>query len=170
MNIFVTSPCPEESAIVLPDSHINKMPTETCQMLAHVASRHYNNYGTLPKINGDPYKTENIAQRKHPCTIWATKSIHNATWLLYHGLMICEEFERRFGHSHGTYKTLLAAFDIFPEGNLNETTDFIRAMDDNLKNDNSIDTFTAYKLYINSKSWVSSDYKKIPSRKPIWVN
>jgi hypothetical protein len=170
MNIFVTSPCPEESALVLPDSHIKKMAIECCQMLAYVASPFYNNYGTIPKIDGEAYKTGNAAHRKHPCTIWVAKSIHNATWLLYHGLMICEEFERRFGHSHGTYKTLLKAFDIFPEGNLNKTTTFIRAMDDNLKNDNTIDTFTAYKLYINSKPWVSSDYKKIPSRKPIWIN
>ena len=36
MNIFVTSPDPVESAQVLSDKHIVKMPLETCQMLAVV--------------------------------------------------------------------------------------------------------------------------------------
>jgi hypothetical protein len=38
MNIFVTSPSPQESAIVLPDCHIVKMALEACQMLSIVAS------------------------------------------------------------------------------------------------------------------------------------
>ena len=51
MNIFVTSPDPVESAQVLPDKHIVKMPLETCQMLAVVYSKWYFNWGNdlLPK-------------------------------------------------------------------------------------------------------------------------
>ena len=36
--------------------------------------------------------------------------------------------------------------------------------------DTSIDTFTAYKMYISSKPWVSKNYRKIPSRKPDWIS
>jgi hypothetical protein len=52
MNIFVTSPWPAESAIVLPDRHVTKMALECCQMLSIVASKWYHNYGTLPKADG----------------------------------------------------------------------------------------------------------------------
>ena len=38
MNIFVTDPDPVKSAQSLPDKHIVKMPLESCQMLAIVAS------------------------------------------------------------------------------------------------------------------------------------
>ena len=50
MNIFVTDESPAKSAEVLPDKHIVKMPLETCQMLAIVASDKWGHgYGTLPK-------------------------------------------------------------------------------------------------------------------------
>lgn len=171
MNIFVTSSCPEQSAVVLPDSHIKKMAIECCQMLAYVASPWMNNYGTLPKKNGEPYKTaKNNPHLKHPCTLWVSQSVHNMQWLIYHGLMICEEFERRYGHPIACYETLLQALRIFPEGDFNQVHTFVRAMPDVLKNDESIDIFTAYKLYIISKGWPANDYKKIPSRKPEWLS
>ena len=72
MNIFVTDPDPYVSAQCLPDKHIVKMPLETCQMLAIVASEKWGHgFGTLPKLDGTPYKTDKGAFRNHPCTIWA---------------------------------------------------------------------------------------------------
>ena len=72
MNIFVTDPDPIKSAQVLPDKHIVKMPLETCQMLSIVASSKWGHgFGDLPKLNGEPYKTEKGAFRNHPCTVWA---------------------------------------------------------------------------------------------------
>lgn len=170
MNIFATSICPEQSAIVLPDLHIKKMPIECCQMLALIASPYYHNYGIIPKKDGTPYKTLNSNHVKHPCTIWAASSIHNATWLLYHGLMLCEEYEFRYKKMIACYDSLLAAARILPEGNLNKITPFTRAMDDNLKFDMTIDTFTAYKKYIASKTWVADNYKMAPFRKPEWID
>ena len=59
MNIFVTDPDPTASAQCLPDKHIVKMPLETCQMLAIVASKKWgHDFGTLPKLDGTPYLTE----------------------------------------------------------------------------------------------------------------
>jgi hypothetical protein len=46
---------------------------------------------------------------------------------------------------------------------------FTRAMPDEFKNDTNIDTFTAYKKYLASKPWVTSNYLKKPERKPDWV-
>ena len=84
MNIFVTDPSPYKSAQCLPDKHIVKMPLETCQMLSIVASEKWGHgFGTLPKLNGEPYKTEKGAFRNHPCTIWAQTNFY---WLIEHGL------------------------------------------------------------------------------------
>lgn len=170
MNIFVTSPCPYKSAIVLPDRHVTKMAVETCQMLALIASPWYHEYGTLPKANGEPYKTSQGAHRNHPCTVWASQSIHNAQWLINHGIDLCEEFHKRYSKKHACYDTLQIALNIFPKGDKTKTTDFVRAMPDEYKLNTSIDTFTAYKKYINSKDWVKNNYLKIPERRPEWVH
>ena len=169
MNIFATSPFPAESAIVLPDRHINKMPVECCQLLAIVASKWYHNYGTLAKKDGMPYATEKGAFRNHPCMIWVSQSTNNAYWLIKHGMNLCDEFHLRYGKPHSCYNTLLGAYYIFPKGKINETTPFVRAMPDYLKYDESIDTFEAYKKYITTKEWVKTNYLKMPQRKPEWI-
>ena len=170
MNIFVTHPSPTECAHVLPDKHIVKMPLETCQMLAIVASDQWGHgYGTLPKMNGEPYNTEKGAFRNHPCTIWANESVHNSWWLICHGFALCKEYQHRYEKAHSCLKTIVAATKIFPVGDVRLITPFVRAMPDEFKFDTSIDTFTAYKNYISSKPWVASNYVRDGSRKPDWV-
>ena len=86
MNIFVTDPSPTKSAQVLPDKHIVKMPLETCQMLSIVASDKWGHgFGSLPKLDGTPYKTDKGAFRNHPCTVWEQD---HWTWLIIHGLAL----------------------------------------------------------------------------------
>ena len=63
MNIFVTDPCPIQSARNLPDKHIVKMPLETCQMLAIIYSDWYYGVGKLYKSDGTPYRTAHGAFR-----------------------------------------------------------------------------------------------------------
>ncbi len=170
MNIFVTSPWPAESAIVLPDRHVTKMALEACQMLSIVASTKWGHgYGTLPKKDGTPYATEKGAFRNHPCTQWAAKTIDNAYWLIKWGMNLCDEYTLRYGKTHSCYNTLLDAYYLFPKGKLTNVTPFVRAMPDEYKFDTSIDTFTAYKMYIASKPWVASNYLRMPQRKPEWV-
>jgi len=169
MNIFVTSQLPTESARVLPDRHITKMPVETCQLLAIVASPWYHNYGTIPKADDNPYSTEKGAFRNHPCTKWVAESKHNAYWLIKHGMSLCDEFFLRYKKVHSCYRTLVHAYDLFPKGNISEVTPFVRAMPDEYKLDTSISTFDAYKRYIASKPWVKDNYLRIPERKPNWI-
>jgi hypothetical protein len=170
LNIFVTSPFPAESAIVLPDRHVTKMALETCQMLSIVASSWYHNYGPLHKKDGNPYATDKGAFRNHPCTKWVAESIHNAYWLIKHGMNLCDEFQLRYGKPHSCYKTLVDAYYLFPKGKITEVTPFARAMPEEWKFDNTIDTFEAYRRYIASKPWVSDNYLRMPQRKPSWIN
>jgi hypothetical protein len=170
MNIFVTHESPYESARVLPDKHITKMPLECCQMLSIIASDKWGHaYGTLPKSDGTPYLTDKGAFRNHPCTIWASSHPANARWLINHGLALCEEYTARYGKVHTCYATLLVADKIFPQADLSDHTDFVRAMPDAYKLDSNIDTLTAYKMYIASKEWASTNYLRLPHRKPDWL-
>ena len=175
MNIFVTDPSPWESARVLPDKHIVKMPLETCQMLAIVCSDKWgHNFGTLPKADGTPYATEKGAFRNHPCTIWANDFVMNWQWLLHHGIALCDEYKNRYGKEHTCLQPLEEARIILPTGDPTgrsgkDTTPFVRAMPDEFKLDTSISTFDAYKMYIGSKPWVTDNYLRIPDRKPEWV-
>ena len=123
MNIFVTDPDPAKSAQSLPDKHIVKMPLESCQMLAIVASTKWGHgFGKLPKLDGTPYLTDKGAFRGHPCTIWAQE---NYRWLISHGLALCYEYTHRYGKIHSCQHTLEHADKIFPQSH-GEVTPFAR--------------------------------------------
>lgn len=169
MNIFVTDLDPTKAAIALPDRHIVKMGLESCQLLSVVASKWYHNYGRLHKKDKTPYVTEKGAFRNHPCTQWVAASPHNAMWLIEHGIALCEEYTYRYGKIHSCQETLEEALDIFPQGSSSKATPFVRAMPDEYKLDTSIDTCTAYKMYVASKPWVSTNYLRKPERKPDWI-
>jgi hypothetical protein len=175
MNIFVTDPDPWQSAVVLPDKHIVKMPLETCQMLSIVCSDKWGHgFGTIPKADGQPYKTASGAFRNHPCTIWANEFVTNWQWLLAHGMALCEEYTARYGKVHTCHNSLLAAKEILPTADPQgrsgkEPTPFIFAGPDEFKLDTSISIFDKYKMYVASKPWVKDNYLKLPHRKPDWI-
>ena len=170
MNIFVTDPSPYVSAQVLPDKHIVKMPLETCQMLSIVCSEKWGHgYGELHRLDGQAYKTEKGAFRNHPCTAWANESLTNTWWLLTHGLALCAEYTHRYGKTHSCQQTIEEASNIIPLRKPKTPSSFTFAGPDEFKFDTSIDIFTAYKRYIASKPWVSTNYLRDPSRKPNWI-
>ena len=177
MNIFVTNHCPIQSARNLPDKHIVKMPLETCQMLAIIYSDWYYGIGQLHKVNGQPYATKHGAFRKHPCTIWAAENYWNLSWLISHGLALCDEYNARYGKVHSCLAPMLEAVEIFEAAfdfNVDIYKDslpmtFTRAMPEDIKFDDTIDTITAYKRYLNTKPWLATNYLRIPSRKPSFI-
>tara|TARA_B100001109_G_scaffold40939_1_gene32342 strand:+ start:14889 stop:15392 length:504 start_codon:yes stop_codon:yes gene_type:complete len=166
----VTNPSPYASAQVLPDKHIVKMPLETCQMLSIVCSEKWGHgYGELHRLDGQAYKTEKGAFRNHPCTAWANESLTNTWWLLTHGLALCAEYTHRYGKTHSCQQTIEEASNIIPLRKPKTPSSFTFAGPDEFKFDTSIDIFTAYKRYIASKPWVSTNYLRDPSRKPNWI-
>ena len=177
MNIFVTNQCPIQSARNLPDKHIVKMPLETCQMLSIIYSDWYYGIGQLHKLDGTPYRTAHGAFRKHPCTQWAAESYWNLSWLISHGMALCDEYTARFHKHHACQPAIAEAITIFEAAfdfNVDIYKDslpmtFTRAMPESLKFDTTIDTITAYKRYLNTKPWLASNYLRIPSRKPSFI-
>ena len=177
MNIFVTDQCPIQSARNLPDKHIVKMPLETCQMLSIIYSDWYYGIGQLHKLDGTPYATKNGAFRNHPCTQWAAAEYWNLSWLISHGMALCDEYTARFHKHHACQPAIAEAITIFEAAfdfNVDIYKDslpmtFTRAMPESIKFDTTIDTITAYKQYLNTKPWLATNYLRIPTRKPSFI-
>ena len=176
MNIFVTDSCPIQSARNLPDKHIVKMPLETCQMLSIIYSDWYYGVGKLYKSDGTPYRTSHGAFRNHPCTQWAADNQYNLAWLIVHGVALCDEYTARYGKVHTCLDVISQAeriykrcFDLDHYDASQQVTSFTRAMPEDIKFDKTIDTITAYKRYLNTKSWLATNYLRIPSRKPSFI-
>ena len=176
MNIFVTDPCPIQSARNLPDKHIVKMPLETCQMLSIIYSDWYYGVGKLYKQDGTPYRTAHGAFRNHPCTQWAAANQYNLAWLIAHGIALCNEYTARYNKRHTCYDPIIQAvaiydlcFDDSVSHAYRKVTHFTRAMPESIKFDTTIDTITAYKQYLNTKPWLATNYLRIPSRKPSFI-
>ncbi len=176
MNIFVTDRCPVQSARNLPDKHIVKMPLETCQMLAIIYSDWYYGVGKLYKQDGTPYRTQHGAFRNHPCTQWAAANQYNLAWLILHGIALCDEYYQRYGKVHTCYDVICQAQHIYHDcfdGDINDAaakvTDFTRAMPEYIKFNTTIDTIEAYKVYLNTKPWLATNYLRRPDRKPSFI-
>jgi len=178
MNIFAVNPSPIISAQQLPDKHVVKMPLECAQMAAMVYSKYIWDLGTIPKKDGTPFKvSKNTAHLKHPCTLWAAKNTANMIWLLCHGLALCDEYTIRYGKTHACERSLMIAGEIFyqharlilNEENWKNVQSHVRCMPDYIKYDNTIDDYTAYKLFINTKPWAYDNHLRMPERRPSWL-
>lgn len=104
MNIFVTNSSPTLSAQALDDVRVNKMILESVQMLT-----------TALQINGLPEayypftksgKRYKPTHRNHPCTLWASSTKENYSWLLEHLQALLEENKHRSGNTHACWNTL----------------------------------------------------------------
>jgi hypothetical protein len=146
-------------------------------MLAIIYSDWYYGIGQLHKVNGQPYATKHGAFRKHPCTQWAAENYWNLSWLISHGMALCDEYTARYGKVHSCQSAISEAIVIFEAAfdfNVDIYKDslpmtFTRAMPEDIKFDDTIDTITAYKRYLNTKPWLATNYLRIPSRKPSFI-
>jgi hypothetical protein len=87
MNIFATSPDPEESACALDDLRVAKMMMETAQLMSTAVR-------TIAIRDPQVYKS---AYFNHPCSIWARTNKENFAWLRAHGRALVKEYKRRGG-------------------------------------------------------------------------
>lgn len=119
MNIFVTDNDPRVCAQALDNQRVNKMITESLQMLTTAMHVHQCPPELLPQTKrGTPMKPTHV---NHPCTIWARTTRANYLWLVQHLEALTAEFEHRYGHAHHAASQLRAATDgarWVPEGEL----------------------------------------------------
>ncbi len=163
MNIFVTDPCPVQSAQGLCDKHVPKMSLEAAQMLS-----------TAWRVHGEKYAEDERLYKQaylnHPCTIWARDKVENYRWLFKHFVALCEEYTHRFGKIHGSARlipalshpppTLESGIEI-----LDSPRTFALAMPDEYKSE---DAHASYRNYLMGEKSHFAKWEKDPSRKPTW--
>lgn len=140
MNIFASDPHPHISAQWLDDRRVNKMISETTQMLMSNLR--------LEAINRKLRDPETVAWINHPCTMWARTSRSNFRWLIAHGNYLINEYDLRFGNNkHQNSRAILEGvvkYSIwFPDGPLTEWA--------NCTPFKSADVHTAYKCALLDK-------------------
>ena len=90
MNIFYVESSPQGAAMALCDKHVNKMTTETAQMLSTAVHRHLSrpNSSVLPHIYRPAY-------HHHPSTRWVGENLAQYVWAYALLKALCDEFEYR---------------------------------------------------------------------------
>jgi hypothetical protein len=94
MNIFTTSPCPDQSARWLVNSHCVKMGLELVQCLCTA----YHEQGVEA-----PYRP---SHKNHPSSLWIRSSYDNFQWSVAHGHAIFDEYTARYGKIHKSQAVL----------------------------------------------------------------
>lgn len=168
MNIFVTSSCPVECAKYLDDKRVNKMATETAQMLSTCLANYYDHVEKVlvgyKKVKGKDkpmyhYFINGIriygpSHNNHPCNVWARKTYENFYWLWEHGIALCDEYRNRTGKIHGTseiYDNITKLDSVIP---MSEQTPFANCAANDSKGvsyKHIDDVYTAYRLYLSDR-------------------
>jgi hypothetical protein len=157
MNIFYIDKDPIVAAQQLSDPHIRKMQIESAQMCC---TAHWAVGGTAP------YRKAHL---NHPSTIWTRQSIQHYDWLVEHGLEICREFTLRYDKHHKTQDVLEWLQTNKPNLPNIKFVDPPLCMPDQYKKENAIQAYRTF--YVKDKLMVKGlDWKKIPEKKPLWVN
>lgn len=141
MNIFVLSENPRLAAKMHCDQHVNKMLTETAQMLSTVIWPHvvtpFEAHGwnspsrALRQVARELYRDRMglflPTHSNHPCTLWTGKTRGNFEWLCRLGEGLIDEYSHRRARTHGSAKIITKASSfahLIPEG---EMTPFVQA-------------------------------------------
>ena len=145
MNIFFVDENPIQAAQCLVDQHVNKMVTETAQILSNCYSLEELAHPDCPcTATGNPRKH---SYPHHPCCKWVQKSYHNFFWTLQHGLAL--EMERLY---RGFNPSLSAEFimwcaDNKPKFKVSEMTPPAQAFGvewEYLRQENTVEAYRSY--------------------------
>lgn len=143
MNIFILDRSPRLAAQYHCDKHVNKMLSETAQMLCtavfpYIASQYEIDFWLQKNKYAQKQLREKYRERTglflpahkhHPCTKWCGQTRENFLWLLELGYGLIDEWEYRRGKEHGSAKAIHKAAKysyLIPFGSL---TDFVQAFE-----------------------------------------
>lgn len=135
MNIFFLDFDTKKCAEYHCDKHVVKMILETAQLLCGV-------HWFLPE-NTDhiPYK---LSHKNHPCAIWARESLSNYLYLCELGLELCKEYTYRYGKRHKSQEVIEWCLDTKPNIKDVGFTTPPKAMPDEYKVDDVIESYRNY--------------------------
>lgn len=157
MNIFVTSPCPIESARFLDDKRVIKMCSESLQLICTALSLRGVDQGELPM------KPTHV---NHPSNIWVRSSRSNYLWLCCHWEALCDEKFTRYPDNkpyiHAHHAERLRGYDrLFGDIGLTPFANCAANGEMGISYKHIDDVHIAYQLYLNDR-WDSDN------REPTW--
>lgn len=151
MNIFATSPDPKQSAIWLDDKRVNKMITESAQIICTVLA--------ADGVKDLPFKPTHA---HHPIVKWAGDTPANLWWTLQHHHALHGEWTYRFGKLHASGLSFKTAESIhqakFPKAFQNSAKNESRGLDFTWCDD----VHLAYRMYMTAR-WIND------TRIPKWT-
>jgi len=124
LNIFYLHKDPRIAAEMQTDKHVVKMVLESAQLLctAHrvIDGEHYIDSSSgrrlqrwkHPTYDNELYKATHF---NHPCSLWLRESIDNYRWLYNHFEALSNEYTKRFGKIHKSWRELGAILFFSPE-------------------------------------------------------
>ncbi len=165
MNIFLLDSDPVKASQYLDNRRVNKMATETAQILCTVA--HHLGAQNVPWEKARP--------ENHPVILWAEKSKENFEWTLRHGQALIQEHYQRTGRDH-VFLSLYpfevhasaAILDwieqVCPRPKSSELTPFVQCLPDCWKQKDSVEAYR--NAFVHEKlagSWYENCHW------PIWL-
>lgn len=159
MNLFVTSADPKVCAIDLDDKRLNKIITESAQILCTVLK---------DEVKNLPFKP---THHNHPVVIWADSTPQSLSWTLSYHRALVAEWRHRFNKDHGS--ELPSKIDrhippsktpaIFHNGASNR----LRELDFTW----APDVFISYQLYLSAR-WFNDKINPRWTKRdePLWYN
>lgn len=159
MQIFATSPDPKQCAEWLDDKRLNKMVTESAQILCTVA--HQDGKRNLP------FKP---THEHHPLVKWAADNDRNLWWLQRHHFALSGEWAHRFNKIHGStlHEMYLPGVPVKgePESFRNCAANDARGLDFRWCDD----VHLAYRMYLYAR-WLNDTLKPRWSKRnePYWL-
>ena len=148
MNIFFLDFDTKKCAEYHCDKHVVKMVLETAQLLCgvhHMSPQVPHKYPT--STVQVPYK---LSHKNHPCAIWTRESLSNYLYLCDLGLELCKEYTYRYGKRHKSQDVIEWCLDNKPNINDIGFTTPPKAMPDEYKVSDVIQSYRNY--YIGAKS------------------
>lgn len=157
MNIFVLDENVRRAAQAHIDKHCVKMILETTQLL--------NNALIVGSPGYEPVYRQ--THKNHPCSIWATESVRNFTWLSNLGLALCEEYTFRYSKIHKCQPILDQFSKLINTLTLPnvEMTPYKLCMPDQYKVNDPIESYRNY--YRGDKAYIAKWTKR---SQPDWWN
>ena len=158
MNIHVSSPIPYSCAERLDNVRLNKMITETAQMLS-MWCHYHEHYSSVEYDLG-------ATHLRHPCFLWLLSDQRHYDWTVRYFTALCQEWEARRGKVH---KGATLIGDFVPHAMLgNAEPDWFqnaaRSKVLDIDYTHIEDVHQAYLLYLNDR-W---DMDEANGREPKW--
>ena len=102
MNIFRLHENPEIAAQLNNNSHVIKITTEVCQLLANLFPPAMLERKDCPRTKTNKVRKHSYVN--HPLTKWLKESINNVLWIIDHGKALSQEYTFRYQKNHYSQK------------------------------------------------------------------